>query len=184
MTPILLKLWKWLPLKKKLQLTLVRIFQDQFLVGVTGIIFNAKDEILLFKHTYRKIAWNLPAGYLNAKEHPVEGLTREIEEESGFIVSIDERLEIKTDRDTARLEVSYTGTYLGGDFKRSDEVEDYGFYKIDKLPVIPKNQFLLITQALNKRNSDNKVILNRPVTRELSKRSLNFLDIVKNYYSI
>lgn len=184
MTTFLLKLWSYIPHRKNIQLSLIRIFQDQFLVGVTGIIFNVKNEVLLFRHTYRKIAWSLPAGYLNAKEHPIEGLAREIEEESGLIISIDERLDIKTDRDTARLEVSYIGTYLGGEFRPSSEVDDYGFFSQTKLPLIPKNQLLLIQDALEKKQTAGKNILNMPASKVVNNKNLNFLNILKNYYSI
>jgi 8-oxo-dGTP diphosphatase len=63
---LLAKVWKALHLPKGLQLRLMRFFQDEFLVGLTGIIFNDKREILLFKHSYRSHAWSLPGGYLKA----------------------------------------------------------------------------------------------------------------------
>ena len=103
MKTILAKLYKALHLSKKLQLLVMRFFQDQFLVGVTGIIFNDHNEILLFKHTYRTHAWSLPGGYMKSGEHPRETLEREIKEESGLIVSVDESLKTRTDRDNARL---------------------------------------------------------------------------------
>ena len=83
--------WKALHLPKNIQLTFMRVVQDQFLVGVTGVIFNNRDEILLFKHTYRNQVWGLPGGYLKSKEHPKKGLEREIEEETGLTVSVDTR---------------------------------------------------------------------------------------------
>ena len=70
----------------------MNLVQDQFLVGVTGVIFNEKNEVLLFKHTYRKQSWSLPGGYLKAGEHPAEALEREIKEESGLVVSADAML--------------------------------------------------------------------------------------------
>jgi len=76
----------------------MRLLQDQFLVGVTGVIFNDTDEILLLKHTYRRFEWSTPGEYIKAKEHPKEAIEREIEEESGFIVSADIRHKIRTDR--------------------------------------------------------------------------------------
>ena len=85
----------------------MRKMQDQFLVGVTGVILNEKKEVLLFHHTYRQNEWGLPGGYIKAAEHPKEGLEREIAEESGYIVSIDERYKIRTDRESARLDVQY-----------------------------------------------------------------------------
>ncbi|MCX6726131.1 MAG: NUDIX hydrolase [Candidatus Shapirobacteria bacterium] len=131
----------------------MRFLQDQFLVGVTGIIFNDKNEILLFKHIYRAHAWSLPGGYLKAGEHPREALEREIKEESGLIVSVDESLKTRTDRDTARLDMCYTGVLIGGDFKATYEVSEYGFFTQDKLPLLRKNQVFLIDEALKQQNS-------------------------------
>jgi hypothetical protein len=77
---LLLKAWKHVPFGKTLRSLFLRTVNDQFLIGVTGVIFNNKNEILLLKHTYRKTAWSLPGGYLQASEHPREGLAREIKE--------------------------------------------------------------------------------------------------------
>ena len=151
MKSLLTKLWKILHLPKSLQLFIMRFFQDQFLVGVTGIIFNAKNEVLLFKHIYRAHSWSLPGGYLKAGEHPIEGLEREIKEESGLVVSLDDSLKTRTDRDSARLDICYTGVIIGGDFVPSYEVSECGFFTIDNFPLLRKNQIFLIDQALKQR---------------------------------
>lgn len=147
---MLYKLYKALHLSKKLQLFIMRFTQDRFLVGVTGIILNDQKEILLFKHTYRTHAWSLPGGYLKAGEHPREGLEREIKEESGFVVSVDDSLKTRTDRDTARLDMCYTGVLIGGEFIPTSEVSEYGFFAMDKLPLLRKNQLFLIDEVLKK----------------------------------
>ena len=90
MKNILGRIYHALHLPKNTQLFAMRFLQDQFLIGVTGIILNDQKEILLFKHTYRSHSWSLPGGYLKAGEHPREGLEREIKEESGLVVSVDE----------------------------------------------------------------------------------------------
>lgn len=126
----------------------MRIFQDQFLIGVTGVIFNDKNEALLFKHTYRQTQWSLPGGYIKSKEHPFEALEREIAEESGLVVSADEELKIRTDRETSRLDVTVLGKHIGGEFKPSHEVSEFGFFAFEDLPMISKNQLLLIEHAL------------------------------------
>jgi len=148
---ILGKIYRALHLPKNSQLFIMRFIQDKFLVGVTGIIFNSKNEVLLFKHTYRTHAWSLPGGYMKSGEHPHEALEREIEEESGFVISADLPLKIKTDRESPRLEVSYIGILIGGEFRQSDEVSEYGFFAQDKLPLLRQNQVILINEALKQK---------------------------------
>jgi 8-oxo-dGTP diphosphatase len=146
------KIWKFLHLPTNWQLGLMKLFQDQFLIGVTGIIFNNQNEVLLFKHTYRNYLWSLPGGYIKAGEHPKEGLEREIEEESGYIISVSKRHKIRTDRDAARLDIVYIGTFIGGEFRPSSEVTDAKFYKFDNLPQISKDQLILLDKIMNSKN--------------------------------
>jgi ADP-ribose pyrophosphatase YjhB (NUDIX family) len=146
------RIYKALHLPKNIQLFVMRFFQDQFLVGVTGIIYNDNNEVLLFKHTYRSHSWSLPGGYLKAGEHPREGLEREIKEESGLVVSVDEPLKTRTDRDSARLDMCYTGVLIGGDFVPTHEVSEYGFFTMDKLPLLRSNQLFLIDEAWKQRS--------------------------------
>lgn len=127
----------------------MRLLEDQFLIGVTGIFFNEKNEILLFKHSYRQTSWSLPGGYLKAKEHPAAGLEREITEESALIVSADYELKTRTDRQSARLDLCYVGKFIGGEFRPSTEVTDYGFFSFENLPLIAQNQLILIKKAMD-----------------------------------
>ncbi len=144
-------LWRHLSFKKTLQINFMRLLNDEFLIGITGIIFNEKDEVLLVKHSYREIEWSLPGGYLKAKEHPSEGLEREIAEETGFIVNADEELKIRTDRTTGRLDITYIGTFIGGEFRPSSEVLEYGFFSFDTLPLLLRDQVIFIDFALKNR---------------------------------
>ena len=154
---LLVKVWKALSLPKSLQIAAMRVTQDEFLIGVTGVILNDKNEILVGKHTYRGgKKWSLPGGYLKGKEHPKEGLAREIEEETGFIVRVHEQFRLSTDRDTARIDISLVGKYIGGEFKPSHEVSEAGFFPFDKLPLISRNQLVLIKEVLkHKENKQN-----------------------------
>jgi len=145
------KIYKALHLPKNLQLLVMRLFEDRFLVGTTGIVFNDKNEILLFKHTYRSHSWSLPGGYLKSGEHPREGLEREIKEESGLTVSMDESLKTRTDRDSARLDLCYTGVLIGGEFTPTHEVSEYGFFSQENMPLLRKNQIFLIDEALKEK---------------------------------
>jgi ADP-ribose pyrophosphatase YjhB (NUDIX family) len=145
------KVWKFFNLPKGVQLFIMRFFQNQFLVGVTGVIFNEKNEVLLFKHTYRQHAWSLPGGYLKTGEHPAEALEREVKEESHLIVSVDESLKTRTDRTSARLDMCYIGIFIGGEFTPSKEVSAYGFFSQDTMPLLRSNQVFLIEAALQQK---------------------------------
>lgn len=147
------KVWKLFNLPKGVQLFFMRIFQSQFLVGVTGIIFNEKREVLLFKHTYRQQSWSLPGGYLKAGEHPAEALEREILEESHLVVSVDESLKTRTERRGARLDMCYIGAFIGGEFAPSPEVSAHGFFSPDTMPLLRSNQVFLIDEALQQLSS-------------------------------
>ncbi len=143
------KIWKLLNMPKGIQLFFMRFFQNQFLVGVTGIIFNEKMEVLLFKHTYRQHSWSLPGGYMKSGEHPKEALEREIKEESGLTVSVDKSFKTRTDRTSSRLDMCYVGVFIGGEFTKSEEVSEYGFFSQDKMPLLRSNQVFLIKEALD-----------------------------------
>lgn len=156
---LLLKIWRKLRLSKTLQLRIMRIVNDQFLVGVTGIICNEKNEILLFKHSYRTTPWSLPGGYMKAKEHPKETLEREIKEESNLTIHIDWRMKVRTDRETSRLDMPYIGTFIGGEFKPSPEVVEARFFAFDSLPHIRTDQLFLIERALEERKAQEIAIL-------------------------
>lgn len=123
--------------------------QDKFLVGVTGLIVNDRNEVLLMKHTYRSHSWSLPGGYLKAGEHPQEGLEREIKEETGLVVSIDQAVRTLTDRNMARLDLAYKGVLIGGEFTPTHEVSECAFFAMDKLPLLRQNQVFLINDVLH-----------------------------------
>lgn len=159
MKSLFAKIWQLLHLPKNVQLFFMRMLQSQFLVGVTGVIFNNKNEVLLFKHTYRLQSWSLPGGYLHAGEHPAEALEREIKEESGLVVSVDESLKTRTDRTSARLDMCYIGVFIGGDFTPSHEVSTYGFFSHDAMPLLRSNQVFLIEEALQQKDVKNYSIL-------------------------
>lgn len=145
----LLKIWRGLKLPTDIQLFLMRRVNDQFLVGVTGIFFDEEGRVLLVKHSYRGDGrWSLPGGYAKAGEHPKEALEREVKEETGYEVSADERLKIRTDRDSARLDITYVGVFIGGVFVLSKEVKEAKLFEFSKLPIIPEDQLLFIDKAL------------------------------------
>jgi ADP-ribose pyrophosphatase YjhB (NUDIX family) len=66
----------------------LREFPAHPLVGVGGIVFDSRGHVLLVKrgNEPRKGHWSIPGGLLELGESLVEGVKREIAEETGLIV--------------------------------------------------------------------------------------------------
>jgi len=147
---MLLQIWKKLQLPQPIQVFLMRFANDQFLIGVTGVIFDQKNQVLVLKHTYRKVEWSLPGGYLKANEHPKVGLARELMEETGFTVRVIQIIKTQTDH-KGRLDMSYYGVFEKGTFKASDEVSEYQFVDVKNLPPLISDQYKQISEGLKRK---------------------------------
>jgi 8-oxo-dGTP diphosphatase len=143
----LLKIWRYLALTTGVQVKVLRMLNDKFLIGVTGVIFNENHEVLLVKHSYRRVRWSLPGGYLQSSEHPKKGLQREIYEETNLKVFIEKIVKTSHDENSARLDLCYVGSFKSGTFKKSHEVTDFGFYSRNKLPKLITDQYEQIDLA-------------------------------------
>ncbi len=175
---MLAKTWKKLALPKSVQLAAMRATQDEFLIGVTGVILNDKNEILLCKHSYRgKTGWSLPGGYIKSKEHPKEALAREIEEETGLIVRVSEQYNLRTDREAARIDISLVGEFIGGEFRKSHEVSEAKFFAFQDLPELMQSQLVLIRNVLDKNQPAGRQ--GQKKNSEIDIKKLTFLDRVK-----
>jgi 8-oxo-dGTP diphosphatase len=140
------ELLRFLDPPKSIKLLLMRLTQNTFLVGTLGVVLNEKKEILLFKNTYNNPEWGLPGGYLKTGEIPEAGLLREIEEESGFKIKIDELITILSDKDNARITLFYLAEIVSGNFKTSYEISDHKFFSQYDLPKIPTDHLSVVTK--------------------------------------
>ncbi|HNO84809.1 MAG TPA: hypothetical protein PKM54_09285, partial [Anaerolineales bacterium] len=62
MMPFLLRIWRTLPLW--VHFLAAKLVRPRFRAAVAALIFNELGHVLLFKHTYRKFEWGIPAGGL------------------------------------------------------------------------------------------------------------------------
>ena len=46
----------------------------------------------------------------------------------------------------------YIGVFIGGEFTKSEEVSEYGFFSQDKMPLLRSNQVLLIEEAFQQKS--------------------------------
>ncbi len=101
-----------------------------FIILIKGLIFK-EDKILLIKRSDSKFAsykWDLPGGKLEFTENPVECLKREILEETGLkidiqdIACVDNSFEERKGKQYVSL--IYEGNYIDGTIKLSKEHEE------------------------------------------------------------
>jgi ADP-ribose pyrophosphatase YjhB (NUDIX family) len=70
---------------------LVRLVVAKYIIGAVALVRDTETpgRLLLLRQP-PGVGWSLPAGLLNRGETPVEGCARELEEESGIAVSVDD----------------------------------------------------------------------------------------------
>ncbi|MEV5964324.1 NUDIX domain-containing protein [Kribbella sp. NPDC051952] len=66
-----------------------------WLTGITGVVLNEQDEILLVRRADNG-QWSLVAGILEPGEQPAAGLMREIQEETAVEAAIDRLVSIES----------------------------------------------------------------------------------------
>ncbi|MBI2630692.1 NUDIX hydrolase [Candidatus Nomurabacteria bacterium] len=111
----------------------------QFTIGVFGIIFNEKQEILLC-HRRDFDLWNLPGGGLENGETPWEGTIREVKEETGLDVEIINLTGIYNKPGKNALSFSFICEVIAGQIILNDEADKIEYFSLEKLPknTVPK----------------------------------------------
>lgn len=58
-------------------------------LGAAAVIRDAIGSVLLVRHTYGRLNWELPGGLVEPGESPAEAVVREVAEETGLDVEVD-----------------------------------------------------------------------------------------------
>lgn len=104
------------------------------IVAVYGIVENDKDEILLLKHRDKGI-WMFPGGQVELGENLIDALLRETREESNMDIAAERLYCVSSNTGTyegyngyglvpTKVIFGFTCSYVGGDFKESDETTE------------------------------------------------------------
>jgi 8-oxo-dGTP diphosphatase len=130
-----LKVGVWRMLSGILQWYVLWLAHAKFIVGVSGVILNKQDQVLLLRHRYwRKGTWELPSGYMNRGEKLENALVREAKEETGYDVQVGALLRVVSGY-KLRVEASYMGWLVGGDLAVDPgEVLEARFFSLSELP--------------------------------------------------
>jgi ADP-ribose pyrophosphatase YjhB (NUDIX family) len=104
------------------------------IVAVNGIIENDMNQIILVKSRYHD-TYNLPGGQVEVGENLIEALMREIKEEAGVNVTVDQLISVSSNTCTyegfngygivpTKVILGFTCTYVSGELITSDETSE------------------------------------------------------------
>jgi ADP-ribose pyrophosphatase YjhB (NUDIX family) len=122
----------------------------------TAICVDERGRVLLTRRAIEPNvgAWDLPGGFVEEHEHPVETLRRELREETGLEVEPTAPVGIWMDEyggdSTARstLNLFWTARVVGGEPRAADDVAELGWFGPDELPRAEELAFACVAQAL------------------------------------
>jgi len=149
----LLKVWRILPFwMQRLAAALIR---PHYQVATGALIFNEQGQLLLCEHTYRRICpWGLPGGDLHPGEDPVDGIKREVFEETGLTVREARLLLVENSIEIHHIALTYLCTGVSGEFIPNEEVSAIRYFDTDKLPGFFEEHRVTIEKCLQILNSE------------------------------
>ena len=150
MMKTLLRLWRTMPLW--MHFLAAKLVRPRFRAGVAAIIFDEQGRVLLFKHTYRKFEWGLPAGGLEHHEQPLDAVKREFFEETGMQIQVERLLAAISAQEDHHISMIYLCKIVSGTFKASLEISEIRYFDVNGLPHMlfaEKNLILSVHKSLH-----------------------------------
>jgi 8-oxo-dGTP diphosphatase len=149
MTKFLYKTWRTLPMW--IHVLAMRMFRPKFRAAVAAMIFDEQGRILLFKHTYRKFEWGIPAGGLEYNEQPENAIVREFFEETGMQIKVEKLLQAESSKEDRSITLIYLCKIESGTFRESSEISEMKYFDLNDLPFMlcaEKNLISEVTESL------------------------------------
>ena len=78
--------------------------------------------------------WSMPGGYVDQGEIVEEAAVREVQEETGLVVEVDDLIGLFSERGHPVIVAAFTAWEVGGVLKAGPESLDLGFFSPDDLP--------------------------------------------------
>ncbi len=128
----LLRIWRILPMW--IHVLAMRMYRPRFRAAVAAMIFDEQGRILLFKHTYRKFEWGIPAGGLEYGEQPDKAIIREFFEETGMQIKVEKLLLAESSKEDHNISLIFLCKIVSGAFKESNEISEMKYFDVNDLP--------------------------------------------------
>lgn len=118
------------------------VFYQNSKPTASAVIVNDQNEVLLIKRAINPHLgkWDIPGGFLENGEDPIEGLKREIKEELSVDIKPIELLTIVVDEygyvkgDFYTLNLFYRSKIKSGEVRLDSENSDYGWFSKENIP--------------------------------------------------
>jgi 8-oxo-dGTP diphosphatase len=144
----LLRIWRRLPLW--MHILGARLARPKFRAAVAAVVFDEQGRILLFKHTYRKFEWGIPAGCLEHREQPADAVAREFFEETGMQIRVMKLLTAVSAKEDHHISLIYLCKIVSGEFRPTIEISEMKYFLPNDLPPMLFTEKALIRQITDK----------------------------------
>lgn len=109
----------------------------------SGVVVDDRGRVLLSKRAKDPFAgkWDLPGGFLEEGEHPLDGVKRELREEAGIEIGDERLLGIWMDRYEYRrrvvetLNIYYAARLAEGTPEPADDVAEFRWFAANEVPL-------------------------------------------------
>jgi ADP-ribose pyrophosphatase YjhB (NUDIX family) len=123
-------------------------------MAVAALIFDEHGRILLFKHTYRKFEWGIPAGGLEHREQPEQAIIREFYEETGMQIEVQKLLLAESAKEDHHVSLIYLCKIVSGIFQESHEISEMKYFDVNDLPQMLFAEKNLIRWAVKEKQNE------------------------------